>query len=429
MTQLEQLVDLISLGGNLVMLGRSMAVHHPNLHQWVIEHTLFLPANCSFNERAYCLVNDIRSIPLCSVKNAPCRFINYFKGYQIAKPPKQPKPTNTGAKDKTHQQLLIYAQMVGSNSASHGSKVKAFLERNKDRNTGLYELPDDRVNIDFVVCPVLGVRTLNIKKKYIEGVLLMSVDEFKAKYLSQALSCSGLTKAISDGLLVIDEETNKTKHQISVEATKATLSMTGADGLTGYKRKGEATKATHMKNIDEFGRNGYSQLAAYRNETICDNGKTVQQNALVKNMATRFERGASTRRSASIASKIQLQPVIDWLEANQMKYYFDMKEYAIYDSENSRYYFYDLVIPECQLCVEYQSNAFHPNVHLVEMWDKWKPALGRFIAADDKYKYDINKAKLLFTKRGFRTWFLWEGYEDVALLMQFLKDSRKDETQ
>lgn len=157
--------------------------------------------------------------------------------------------------------FLEHAALVGSTDKQQGKKVYNFLKRNKDRNAHLYLLPEDRVNIDFIVCPVLGTRTLNIKKMYIENVLLMTVESFKETYPDQLLSCKGLTKAIGAGLQEIDEETGLTKHQLSALKSKETRSEVGEDGLTSYERSGIKTKETHMSRIDENGLNGYQRIA------------------------------------------------------------------------------------------------------------------------------------------------------------------------
>ena len=80
--------------------------------------------------------------------------------------------------------------------------------------------------------------------------------------MEQLIALIEESKRISAGLKQIDAETGLTKYEISTEKTKSILSQVDANGLSGYARKGQATRATHMANVDEFGRNGYSQLAS-----------------------------------------------------------------------------------------------------------------------------------------------------------------------
>jgi len=66
---------------------------------------------------------------------------------------------------------------------------------------------------------------------------------------------------IKKGLSTVDSATGLTAYETSQVAAQQTLSKLDADGISGYSKKGQKTRATHMSNVDEFGRNGYSQLA------------------------------------------------------------------------------------------------------------------------------------------------------------------------
>lgn len=320
--------------------------------------------------------------------------------------------------------LREFAALVGSNSVTQGSKVKAFIKRNRERNKALYLLPDSDEGTAFIVCPVLKVRTLNIKKKYIEGVLNMTVDAFKEKFPDAKLSCKGHASRIATGLTAIDEKTGLTKHKLSAVGAKATLSKVGKDGLTGYARKGLKTKETHEAKIDENGLNGYERLAQYRNDTLAPDGRTIQQVAREKSIENQLKKnGGTINRSASKLSKDRMADITKWITDKGLKYYFDDKEYALWDRENKRTYLYDLVIPELKICFEYQSNAYHPSMYLTESeWKTWMPVMGRKVSSDEKSKYDTNKARLLYNERNFLTWFIWEGQESIPLVLQFLEE-------
>ncbi len=141
------------------------------------------------------------------------------------------------------------------------NKIEKFIKRNLGRNAHLY---DDALieGIDYVVCPVTNARLSMIKKSYIEKVLGMTVDEYDTRYPNVKKICDKRVSNIKNGLHAVDPTTGLTKYEISQIKAKEKLSMVGDDGLTGYARKGLKTKSTHMSNIDEFGRNGYSQLAS-----------------------------------------------------------------------------------------------------------------------------------------------------------------------
>jgi hypothetical protein len=66
---------------NIVNLGRSLEVRYPDIFNYIIQNTQFLPSNCKFTERVYCLVNNITIRLLCPYTDIPRRFINYTSGY------------------------------------------------------------------------------------------------------------------------------------------------------------------------------------------------------------------------------------------------------------------------------------------------------------------------------------------------------------
>jgi hypothetical protein len=139
-------------------------------------------------------------------------------------------------------------------------KIEQFVKRNRYRNNHLY---NDKLkeNKDYIVCPVSKERLSMIKKSYVERVLEMSVEEYDKLYPG-VRGVSDLRKQnIKKGLHQIDLATGKTKYQLSQEKAKETLSRTDKSGISGYKKKGLKTRNTHMNNLDEFGRNGYSRLA------------------------------------------------------------------------------------------------------------------------------------------------------------------------
>lgn len=139
-------------------------------------------------------------------------------------------------------------------------KLKEFIKRNKKRNAHLYN--EALVEgIDYIVCPVSNERLSVIKSSYIERVLEMSVDDYDTLYPGVRGVSQARKNNIKKGLHEIDPASGKTKYQISQEKARKVLSKKDKNGVTGYKKKGQKTRATHLKNIDETGSNGYSQLA------------------------------------------------------------------------------------------------------------------------------------------------------------------------
>lgn len=154
-------------------------------------------------------------------------------------------------------------------------KMEQFKKRNRKRNSHLYQA-DKIEGIDYIVCPVSQERVSMIKSSYIKQVLSMTVEEYDALYPGIRGVSEARKRNIKKGLHQVDTITGKTKYEISQEKARKVLSEADENGVSGYKRKGEKTRATHMKNIDEFGRNGYSQFAS---------------KAIVKGNATKAKKG------------------------------------------------------------------------------------------------------------------------------------------
>lgn len=160
-----------------------------------------------------------------------------------------------------------------------------FKKRNQKRNAHLYH-SDKIENIDYIVCPISQERVSMIKKTYIEKILCMTVEDYDTLYPG-ARSISELRRSnIKKGLHQTDPSTGKTKYEISQEKARRVLSEVNEQGISGFKRKGQKTRETHMTNIDEFGRNGYSQLAA---KAIIKGNLTKAEKGLVVDPCLRDE--------------------------------------------------------------------------------------------------------------------------------------------
>jgi hypothetical protein len=302
-------------------------------------------------------------------------------------------------------------------------KLEHFIKRNRRRNSHLY-LPGLIEGDDFVVCPASQERLSMIKSSYIQKILGMTVDEYDQKYPGIQKICNARKKNISAGLQTIDSVSGLTRYQFSQAKARQTLKQTDASGMSGYKKKGQKTRATHMSNIDEFGRNGYQQQANYRLTTVLPNGLTIEQNAHNKQKETLIKSHKTGTGGASKISKKVLKPIIDYLDENNIKYYFDLCEYGIKDPDTGNYYFYDLTVTGFNITIEYQSSAWHAN----PLWNEirlnnWKTPRGKKKSANESIEYDINKAHALLKHRDIKTYYVWEdsAESDVERLLCLLK--------
>jgi len=136
------------------------------------------------------------------------------------------------------------------------AKLMQFIIRNKKRNAHLYQ-PGLTEGYDYVVCPISGERLSMIKENYITKILGMAINE----YPNVQRTCLRRKDNIKHGLQKIDAETGLTRYEIGQIKARKILNQVDNTGISGYKKKGQKTRATHLSRVDEFGRNGYSQLA------------------------------------------------------------------------------------------------------------------------------------------------------------------------
>ena len=136
-------------------------------------------------------------------------------------------------------------------------KLQQFLARNQKRNSHLYQ-PETIEGYDYVVCPISQARLSMIKNNYITEVLGMSLDEYPA--INRI--CEKRKQNIKSGLQKIDPIAGMTNYEKGQIKARKILSQTDDKGISGYKKKGQKTRSTHMSKIDELGRNGYARIAS-----------------------------------------------------------------------------------------------------------------------------------------------------------------------
>ncbi len=359
---------------------------------------------CCFNERVFCVIHDT---------TRPDGYVWRAGSYVEM----DVKKKQLQARDCKHEELSL--KYFGVSDAMRGMLIESAIKKSAN-DKELQSYPETDEGIKFVKCPVLGIRMLSIKNTYMKSILKMTKEEFKVAFPNHRTYCDASKDRIKEGLQKVGED-GRTAHRRSVDSAIPTKRTPGADGLTPNQKIGINSKATHMSNIDEHGRNGYSQSAQLRNSTFVESGLTVQQNALLKARITRSQLGNSKTPNASRASKIALAPIIDWLTANDKKYYFDRNEFCV--NLGKRCYFYDLVIPEIKMCVEYQSRTFHADPHMsIEDLIKFKILFSSDNGLERIYA-DWVKAKYLFENRGIRMWYCWESSvtEDVDNILRSIK--------
>ena len=83
------------------------------------------------------------------------------------------------------------------------------------------------------------------------------------------------------------------------------------------------------------------------------------------------------------------------------KVFYGETEFSKWDSKNNRIYFYDFVINDIKLCVEYNGIMFHPKLGDYN----WKSLYGK--TYDECMKYDMQKQQLI-KDFGYELLVVWE---------------------
>lgn len=165
------------------------------------------------------------------------------------------------------------------------TKLEKFVIRNRRRNASLYTAGLVE-GYDFIVCPESGARMLIIRSDYVTKVLEMSIEEYDQKYPDVQKRCQRHRDNIKKGLHKIDQTSGLTKYELGQVKARAILKEVDENGVSGYKKKGQKTRATHIANVDEMGRNGYSQLAS---KAIIKGNKTKAAKGLILDPSLRSE--------------------------------------------------------------------------------------------------------------------------------------------
>jgi len=126
-------------------------------------------------------------------------------------------------------------------------------------------------------------------------------------------------------------------------------------------------------------------------------------------MRANRKRNNTNKLTASAESLIALEDVINLLDKYEISYYLGVEgnqEWAIFDEDELRWFYYDLTIPSLSIIVEYHGECFHPNPTWdQETWDTWSQLFDGS-SADAKYQFDRYKKELA----EMQGWNVYEMY-------------------
>lgn len=100
-------------------------------------------------------------------------------------------------------------------------------------------------------------------------------------------------------------------------------------------------------------------------------------------------------------------------------------EYGVLNAENNKYYFYDFVVPDLKLCVEYHGDYWHCNPKKYHALYEHKQS---GLLAKDIWKKDKVKIDTIMKERGFDVVVVWESddaHEKINYIMEKINEFKK----
>jgi hypothetical protein len=174
-------------------------------------------------------------------------------------------------------------------------------------------------------------------------------------------------------------------------------------GAIKFKERNE-NWSTHMESIPGINKKRSPTLESY----IAKHG-IEEGTRLYNDMRANRKRKNTNSSSASAESLVALSDIINLLDKYEITYYIGVEgnqEWAIFDEDEMRWFYYDLTIPSLAIIIEYHGECFHPNpIWDQEKWDNWSQVFdGR--TADAKYQFDMYKKEIA----EMQGWYVYEMY-------------------
>ena len=251
--------------------------------------------------------------------------------------------------------------------------------------------------------------TTGLNKK--QSAALLAIERLK----SQQDKESGLDRWTNSRQKSKHSHVNRSfeKKQLSIEKRERTMSTVNPDtGLTKYQSTGNKIRQT---------------------KTVIDptTGLSIAQVTAAKNLTNpKWLRGVG-RGKASTESMKLLKPLIDYARQLNLKYYCGTDDSQEYFISISGYpvKFYDFVIPELKLIIEYHGEYWHPNRDRLseDEWAKWKIPI-TYRSAEEISTNDQLKLKLA-NMRGFEVVYVWST-DNIGLSIETIKaliDSKRQQ--
>ena len=166
-------------------------------------------------------------------------------------------------------------QVIDETLQNQATKIKELDRRQRKRCSDTLYHKNAVEGKDYIVCPISGVRFTKIRKPHITKTLQLTEEQYYGMFPEmKGKVADSLSENISGGLkeYAYDDSGNPLldengKHMTKFESShdKAMKTLNEVDPETGKRRYdmlGEKTRDTHLNKKDEYGRNGYQQIAS-----------------------------------------------------------------------------------------------------------------------------------------------------------------------
>ena len=185
----------------------------------------------------------------------------------------------------------------------------------------------------------------------------------------------------------------------------------------GYSKEEAAAitrKNSQTVSLDTFiekygetqGKQKYSEMCEYRRENYTLEGYQKRYGQIKGEQL--WSKKFKNRHNSKKANRF-FEELLSSIDTKKHKVYTASNnngEYGVLDKEENKYYFYDFVIPELKLCVEFNGDYWHCNPKKYSPLYEHKQS---GLLASDIWEHDRRKREVLQRERDFSIIVVWES--------------------
>lgn len=163
---------------------------------------------------------------------------------------------------------------------------------------------------------------------------------------------------------------------------------------------------------EEIGRERYDELRVLKGKSLDSFIKRFGDPVEAKNRYIEYwENYKTTSAFRSKAADAFCTKLLDVFDGYKIYTGALGKEYCVYSEDLDRIFFYDFVVPELKLCIEYNGAYYHAKPELYAP----DAIIHHGLTASEIWEQDAVKNMTIEKERGFRVIIVWEGEEETSL--------------